>query len=256
MPLTETVLKVFLESPIWWLLFGALLVSIALRSSVIKGFVGELKIRFATDFLLDGKIYHPLHDVTLDTKDGTTQIDHLVVSKFGVFVIETKNLKGWIFGDAKSKKWTQSLFRKKYQFQNPLHQNYKHLKAVEELLRLEPGCLHSVVVFVGSSRFKTLMPANVIEMRGFLPYLRSKADLRLSSEEVENTIRSIKRAQISGFGVRRQHVRRLKTNSENPLCPRCGEAMVLRTAKKGRNVGGQFWGCSRYPNCRAVKDVA
>ncbi|MFA7054578.1 MAG: restriction endonuclease [Kiritimatiellia bacterium] len=40
-----------------------------------------------------------------------------------------------------------------------------------------------------------------------------------------------------------------------PACPKCGSAMVLRTAKKGANAGGQFWGCSRYPECRGIINV-
>lgn len=44
--------------------------------------------------------------------------------------------------------------------------------------------------------------------------------------------------------------------ADTPTCPRCGAAMVLRTARKGANAGGQFWGCSQYPDCRAVVDVA
>jgi four helix bundle suffix protein len=37
-----------------------------------------------------------------------------------------------------------------------------------------------------------------------------------------------------------------------PACPQCGNAMVLRTAQKGRNSGRQFWGCSGYPDCKGV----
>ncbi len=40
-----------------------------------------------------------------------------------------------------------------------------------------------------------------------------------------------------------------------PLCPLCGKAMVLRTAKTGRNAGKQFWGCSAYPECRGVVNL-
>lgn len=58
-----------------------------------------------------------------------------------------------IFGDERSRKWTQSIYGNNYRFQNPLNQNYRHLKAVQDLLGLGPRCLHSVVVFVGSSRF-------------------------------------------------------------------------------------------------------
>jgi restriction system protein len=37
-----------------------------------------------------------------------------------------------------------------------------------------------------------------------------------------------------------------------PPCPRCSKPMVLRTAKTGKNSGQQFWGCSDYPECKAV----
>ena len=57
--------------------------------------------------------YHLLNHVTLRLKDGTTQIDHVLVSRFGVFVIESKDYKGWIFGDAsyrqkRSSRWSSS----------------------------------------------------------------------------------------------------------------------------------------------------
>jgi hypothetical protein len=124
------------------------------------------------------------HDVTLDSARGPTQIDHIVLSRFGVFVIETKNYKGWIFGDAKSKQWTQTLYRKKSKFQNPLRQNYKHVKAIQSFLSVESRCVHSVVVFVGDSKFKTYLPENVTTLRGLVPYIRSKRELLLNSWRV------------------------------------------------------------------------
>ena len=44
------------------------------------------------------------------------------------------------------------------------------------------------------------------------------------------------------------------TVSELPVCPKCGSPMALRTAKKGRNAGGQFWGCTTFPRCRGIRD--
>ncbi|MGE0621465.1 MAG: NERD domain-containing protein [Pseudomonadales bacterium] len=224
-----------------------------LQSAYVKGFIGELRVRLATDFLLDGKEYHPLHNVTLRTPDGTTQIDHIVVSPFGLFVIETKNLSGWIFGDARSKRWTQSLFRKKFQFQNPLHQNFKHVKAVEAHTGLSLREIHSVVVFVGKSRFKSFMPENVVNLRGFLPYVRSRRDRLLDDGQIADVIRSLNRGKLSFFGVGRHHVRGLKANAEQPVCPRCGREMVLRTSRYGSSAGSQFWGCSGYPGCKATR---
>lgn len=245
-----------LSEPLFpWLVVGLLGVVILLRLLRPKGDRGERRVRATIRRGLRTSEYRSVHDLTLPTPDGTTQVDHVIVSQFGVFVIETKDLTGWIFGDERSRKWTQVVFRKKYRFQNPLRQNYKHLKAVENLLDLEPRCLHSVVVFVGKSEFKTMMPPNVLERRRLVPHVRSKTDSLLSAEQVEASVRILE-AHVSNAETRREHIQNLKRNARNPVCPRCGKAMVLRTAKSGPNAGGQFWGCSGYPRCRATKSAA
>ena len=238
-----------------WLVLGFLGVVILLRVARPSVDPGELRVRATIRRRLKGREYSSLHDLTLPTLDGTTQIDHVIVSRFGLFVIETKDLTGWIFGGERSRRWTQVIFGKRYRFQNPLQQNYKHLKAVENLLGLESRCLHSVVVFVGHSEFKTMMPPNVLERPRLISYIRSKTDVLLSDAQVEEAIRILKEHR-SNSRTRRRHIRNLRKNQRNPICPRCGNAMVLRTATKGPNSGGQFWGCSGFPGCRATKPAA
>jgi hypothetical protein len=75
---------------------------------------------------LSGPDYHLLNHITLKLKNGTTQIDHILVSRFGVFVIETKDYKGWIFANAKHATWTQVLYRLKFKFQMAFPQTYRH----------------------------------------------------------------------------------------------------------------------------------
>ena len=106
--------------------------------------------------------YHLMNHVTLPLKDGTTQIDHILISRYGVFVIETKDYKGWIFANPKQATWTQVLFKRKYRFQNPIFQNLRHLRAVRDLLDfLPPEAVEAVVVFTGAAEFKTPMPEGV-----------------------------------------------------------------------------------------------
>ena len=76
-----------------------------------------------------GKDYKVHEHITLPTPDGTTQIDVLVISKYGIFVIEVKNYQGWIFGQENQPQWKNVHFTKSFKFQNPLHQNYKHTQA-------------------------------------------------------------------------------------------------------------------------------
>lgn len=106
---------------IWYLAPFLIFVTI-IKTPWFKGLLGEFLVYFLRNTFLDKQPYRLIKNVTLPTKDGTTQIDHIIVSRFGVFVIETKNMKGWIFGNAKQKQWTQKIFKYSGKFQNPLRQ--------------------------------------------------------------------------------------------------------------------------------------
>lgn len=84
-----------------------------------------------------GPKYKVLDNLMLPSNGNmnTTQIDHVVISNFGIFVIETKSYSGWIFGNAHQQHWTQVIYRFKKKFYNPLRQNFAHIKAVEALVR-------------------------------------------------------------------------------------------------------------------------
>ena len=144
--------------------FSTLLAAI-FRSAWFKGIFGEFIVNLSAKLLLDGNEYHLIKNVTLPTETGTTQIDHIIVSKYGVFVVETKNMKGWIFGSINQKTWTQKIYKHTTKFQNPLRQNYKHTKTLESLLGLTDKQIYSVIVFIGDSTFKTDMPENVTSQR-------------------------------------------------------------------------------------------
>jgi len=173
--------------------------------------MGELVINLSTKWLLDKKQHHLIKNVTLPTESGTTQIDHIIVSMFGAFVIETKNMKGWIFGGLKQKTWTQKIYRHSNKFQNPLHQNYKHVKTIESLLGLSKEQIHSVVVFVGDSTFKTEMPENVTYGSGYAKYIKSKKEHILTELEVNTIIEKIEAKRLTAsFATNHKHVQYVK----------------------------------------------
>jgi predicted RNA-binding Zn-ribbon protein involved in translation (DUF1610 family) len=201
--------------------------------------------------------------VTLPTEDGSTQIDHIIVSVFGVFVVETKNMKGWIFGNPRQRLWTQRVYKHSSKFQNPLHQNYKHVKTLESLLGLNERQVHSVIVFVGDSTFKTEMPENVTYGGGYAKYIKSKLTPVLTAAQVIEVVNIIEQRRLSpSFKTNREHVKHVKniTSEEDkertPHCPKCGASMILREARKSQNVGKKFWACSTFPICRGSANVA
>jgi len=194
----------------WWALAFALAIPIV-SSAAFKGWFGEKMVRYRLHRNLDRTRYVTLHDITLQTPDGTTQIDHVVVSPYGVFVIETKNMKGWIFGTEKQAEWTQKIFRKTYRFQNPLRQNYKHVKAIEDLLQMSPDAVHSIVVFVGEAKAKTAMPDNVFFDGGMTAYIKTFKEVLFTDEEVYQIFEAIYvHAEPATRETHRRHVADLK----------------------------------------------
>jgi hypothetical protein len=95
----------------------------------------------------------------------------VLVADTGIFVIETKHYAGWIFGDPQGRQWTQQIYRHKSRFQNPLHQNYGHIKTLQSLFDLPAEHFHSVVVFTGDAEFKTDLGPNVVKLVGLIPFL-------------------------------------------------------------------------------------
>jgi predicted RNA-binding Zn-ribbon protein involved in translation (DUF1610 family) len=235
--------------------------------SMFKGFMGETIGAVAHKVLLDRTIYHELNNVTIPTQDGTTQIDHVIVSRYGIFVIEAKNMNGWVFGNEKSTEWTQSFPGGKFRFQNPLRQNYRHTKCLSEFLCVDHNKLHSVVMFWGESTFKTPVPENVMDT-GYTSYIKSKTQVFFTDEEVEQIVMAIQTGKLPRtWSTHKAHVASLnarhsktaeqigRSNSSVPICPLCGEAMLKRSAKRGTKIGNEFWGCSHFPQCRGIVDA-
>lgn len=266
-----------------WYLLPLLLLAILVKSPWFKGMIGEWFINLSIRLFLDQREYHLLKDVTLPIPQGSTQIDHVIVSRFGIFVIETKNMKGWIFGNPAHKSWTQQIYRRKHSFQNPLHQNHLHMMTLKSLLGVADHQLHSVIYFIGDCTFKTPMPDNVMN-RGLIRHIKGKTTQVLTPAEVTRVVETIQQGRLAAnWQTHRQHVAQLKAHhnesprkqlsakavpdekraapspfttqqlgDQHPTCPRCGNAMVLRTASRGENRGNQFWGCSGYPTCRGM----
>ncbi|TGN40319.1 nuclease-related domain-containing protein [Marinobacter confluentis] len=198
-----------------WYLIPLAVIGGLIKSPWFKGKVGEFLVNASARLFLDKSRYHLIKNVTLPTPDGTTQIDHVLVSEFGVFVVETKNMKGWIFGSPHQRFWTQKIFRSNHKFQNPLHQNYKHVKTLQALLGLGDHQMHSVVVFVGHNTFKTPVPDNVTRGFGYVRYIKSKQEAVLSPEQVEEALEKVASGRLEeSFSTNRAHVRHVKELKE------------------------------------------
>lgn len=282
---TVSTLLLALPGDLWWWLAALLLAAAVqawLHSPTGKGWRGERAVRRQLR-ALDPSVYHQHHNLTLRLADGsTTQIDHVLLSIYGVWVLETKHLRGWIFGSARQKLWTQQIFRHRTRFQNPLHQNWRHVMALQALLGLEANTLHSVVVFVGDNTIKTALPPNVVQLPGLLPYLQGLRTPQLSDAQVQALHLQLQQLALPADRATHQaHLQSLRTRHAAPAtaplirqqpqpddggalhqdtvapangpptsCPTCGSGLLQRhlTLVDGRQP--TVWRCQRFPDCR------
>ena len=142
--------------------------------------------------------YHLMNHVTIRMDDGTTQVDHILISRFGVLVIETKDYNGWIFANAADATWTQVLYRRRSQFQNPTFQNRRHVRAVQRLLDfLPPEAITSVVVFSGDAEFKTEIPQGVIAIGQLAEYLQRRTETVMSLNRLQFCVGRLETARLA-----------------------------------------------------------
>jgi restriction system protein len=259
-------------APFWWVLLVPLL-TVLVRLPTVKGWIGETVLHTGLRLLLPSARYHLMRNLTLPTKHGSAQIDHVVVSRHGVFVIETKNYGGWIFGKPEDKMWTQKFPGRSSAFQNPLRQNYKHVKTLAELTGLDEKVLFSQIVFVGNSTFKTPMPANVGKLKACLAAIRSRDEIVLSDDEVAHVLERIRSRRLAPTRATHKahvrHVRELVAGKRDggvraapspqvhadASCPECGAAVDAYTYKTGARSGQSFRGCTRFPACGYRSDL-
>lgn len=124
------------------------------------------------------------------TNGETTEIDIVAITEKGIWVIENKNYKGWIFGDAYSKKWCQTLNKNKYFFYNPIWQNKTHIKYLNGILPTIPeNYFKSIIVFNRAEIKKISLPDNntyVLNISQFRNFIREPHLNLLSQEQINN----------------------------------------------------------------------
>ena len=240
----------------------------------------ERELKWVNLFGRKGKT---LRNVYVPKENGeTSEIDLLYITPKGIFVFESKNYSGWIFGDEKQMYWTASLPNgEKNRFYNPIKQNKTHLKWLQQLVGGEIP-LYSIIVFSNRCTLKKVTVESddiaVIQREQVYATVRKIWDHHddiVSPEQVEMLYEQLKKLTDVSEATKAAHVERIQhqykpaalqvkqpenpevnpTKDEEQICPRCGGKMVLRTAKTGSHAGEQFYGCSNFPRCRYTKRI-
>lgn len=210
----------------------------------------ERELKWVRFFGRGGKI---LRNVYVPKGDGqTSEIDVLYITEKGIFVFESKNYSGWIFGDEQSRYWTaMPPNREKNRFYNPIMQNKSHIKWLRKYIG-DSIPLFSIIVFSERCELKKVsaVSAEVIK-RDYMYHTVKKiwesTDSVLSEVEVNDIYEKLLNLTNVDKKSKAEHIENIKNR-----CPRCGGELILRTSRKD---GTQFYGCSNFPSCRYTRSV-
>lgn len=235
-----------------------MLLSAYLGLPTVKGRRGEARVSRELA-KLNSENYSVFSDLLITTSGGTSQIDHVVVSQFGIFIVETKNYSGWIHGSETATNWTQSIYRFKSRFPNPVKQNWTHVYALRKLLSEIHGLkFFPIVVFAGRAELKNVHSnVPIVYLDELVPSILRQNEVILSHDDVRQVSRMLIEANITEKQTRRLHgirmsqrkVRAARLDSDL-ICPKCNGRLFLRSGKYG-----EFYGCSNYPRCKHTRAV-
>lgn len=223
-----------------------IIASICAKTPESRGKRGENQVKRIIGKTVENEKY-VINNLTLVNDGKTSQIDHVVINPRGIFVIETKNYSGRVYGSEKQLEWTQVLAygNVKNKFYNPLKQNATHVYNVKKIVGTMP--VRSVVVFVQNNTCYIDAP-NVVPLYR-LESVLTEGEYVLSSQQMKNAYDMLLSQEVEIST--QEHVLNIyaqKINLANGICPRCGGKLVLRKGKYG-----EFWGCSNYPQCKFIK---
>jgi len=219
----------------------------------VKGWKGERKVR---RYILKGMNKNDvlINDVIVPGDDGkTSQIDHVLVSSKGIFVVETKNYSGRIYGKDGDMNWTQVLAygHNKNRLYSPVFQNTTHIRRLNSLFPNEKLNMNNVVVFA-QGNVKYIDSEYVFAPRELKRYLKGCRNDLLQESDIQRIAGAINTYKENPIETNKEHaegIRETKNKINANICPRCGSALVLRHTKDGR----EFYGCSNYPKCKFIK---
>jgi len=178
-----------------WIL-PLLLLIFFLSSPRFRGDIAETRVRRILATGLESTLFTVFNDVVLPSGGGTTCIDHVVVSRFGIFVIRSVYVRGWISGTAVQDRWRRQSLTHSARFENPLHRCQLQVEALQRLTGYPASVFHALVVLVGLKGFRKAPPENVMTAENLLAQMRRKSQPLLSPEQAEQATRAIEKGRL------------------------------------------------------------
>ena len=230
-----------------------------------KGDYGEYVLSRKLEYFEDkGQLFRNCY-VPL-SNGQTTELDIVLIDEKGIFVIESKNYAGWIFGGEDQQKWTQCLRSRrgsqKHSFYNPIRQNKTHINALSRYLQISPDCIYSIIAFSDKCEFKHLeLTSNKHKVihQSQLGYtidcLRNQSSIQFTQTQMDYYKQQLSKLKDKRIQEQARHVQFVKNHDSGNTCPYCNGKLVLRTVKNGPRAGSHFYGCENYPRCHYTRNI-
>lgn len=237
----------FLTNPLIISIIVLGLISAFFQKQII-GWFGEHWTRQALNKLPKDE-YQIINNVLIKTNGSTHQIDHVIVSPYGIFSVETKQYNGFITGSKYDKKWVRHAGKNKYYYTNPIMQNYGHVKALSQLLNISESKIYNIVCIPSRANLKIKHDGELVRYDTIVNKILSYKKIVINN--VEEIVETINKNNITDRIIKKEHVKNIRENIIDKYvekCPKCGGNLIERNGKYGK-----FIGCSNYPKCRYTK---
>lgn len=226
------------------------------RTPLGKGLLGEWVVRLiiGKTTCTSKKEQYVINNIIIQNSEGkSSQIDHILINSAGIFVLETKNYSGRIYGQESQLQWTQTLAygKVKNKLYNPIKQNTTHILRLKELIKDEIP-FYSLIVFVQGNT-KYIQSNNVFNCFQIKEYIAQQPAFQWTSEDMKKIYNELLTIKNTSTITNKEHIQNINTmlnNIENDICPRCGGTLKIRKSSKG-----EFKGCSNYPKCKFTKKI-
>lgn len=244
---TTVFLKYYLTNPLIISILVLGLISAIFYKQII-GWFGEHWTKKALSKLPKTK-YKIINNLLLSVNGLTHQIDHVIISQYGIFSIETKQYNGYITGSKYDKNWVRHTGKNKYYYINPIRQNYGHCKALAELLNINESNIYNIVCIPSKAKLKIEHDGELVRYDTIVNKIMSYSEEKIKNVNelydilIENNVKDRK--------TKKEHIKNIKTNVDKKdisKCPKCGGTLVERESKYGK-----FIGCSNYPQCKYTR---
>lgn len=174
-----------------------------LASPRFRGDIAESRVRRILAHGLEKSRYTILNDVVLPAGGGTVHVDHIVISRFGVFVIESLYASGMVSGGEFQDRWKQEQWGRATRFENPMHQNAVQAETLGRLLGMPQSKIHRVVVLTGHKGMRTEVSDRLVPAEQLIRYIRKKGTHVLEPEQADRALKAVQEARVNPAGSSR-----------------------------------------------------